>query len=186
MDCSMPGFPVLHHLPELAQTHVHWVGVAIQPAHPLSSASLLVFSFSQHQGLFKWVSSSHQVAKVLELQLQHQSFHWILRTYFLQIDWLDLLAVQGTLKSLLQHHNSKVSLLWRSAFFMVQLSNPYMTTGKTIALTVWTFVDKVMSLLFNILSRFVIAFLPRNMQASFNLMAVVTIISSKKARHIPK
>ena len=77
-------------------------------------------------------------------------------------DWLDLLAVQGTLKSFLQHHNSKASVLWLSAFFMVQLSHPYMTTGKTIALTRWTFVGKVMSLLFNMLSRLVIAFLPRN------------------------
>ena len=79
-----------------------------------------------------------------------------------RMDWLDLLAVQGTLKSLLQHHSSKASILWRSAFFIVQLSHPYMTTGKTIALTRWTFVDKVMSLLFNILSRLVITFLPRS------------------------
>ena len=78
------------------------------------------------------------------------------------MDWLDLLAVQGTLKSLLQHHNSKASILWCSAFFMVQLSHPYMTTGKTIALTRWTFVSKVMSLLFNTLSRLVIVFLPRS------------------------
>ena len=76
------------------------------------------------------------------------------------MDWLDLLAVQGTLKSLLQHHSSKASILWCSAFFIVQLPHPYMTTGKTIALTRWTFVDKVMSLLFNMLSRLVIAFLP--------------------------
>ena len=79
-----------------------------------------------------------------------------------RIDWLDLLAVQGTLQNLLQHHSSKASILWHSAFFMVQLSHPYMTTGKTIALTRWTFVGKVMSLLFNMLFRFVIAFLPRN------------------------
>jgi len=79
-----------------------------------------------------------------------------------RMDWLDLLAVQGTLKSLLQHHSSKASILWCSAFFIVQLSHPYMTTGKTTALTKWTFVDKVMSLLFNILSRLVITFLPRS------------------------
>ena len=79
-----------------------------------------------------------------------------------RMDWLDLLAVQGTLMSLLQHHSSKASILWCSAFFIVQLSHPYMTTGKTIALTIWTFVDRVTSLLFNILSRFVIAFLPRS------------------------
>ena len=83
MDCSTPGFPVHHQLPELTQTHVHWVGDTIQPSHPLSSHSLPTFNLSQHQGLFKWVSSLHQVAKVLEFQLQHQSFQWIFRTDFL-------------------------------------------------------------------------------------------------------
>ena len=86
MDCSIPDFSVLHHLLKLAQTHVHWVGYAIQPSHPLSSPSP-TFNLSQHQGLFKWVGSSHQVAKGLELQLQHQSFKWILRVDFLY-DWL--------------------------------------------------------------------------------------------------
>ena len=76
MDCSTPGLPVHHQLPELTQTHVHWVGNAIQPSHPLSSPSLPAFNLSQHQGLFKWVSSLHQVAKLLEFQLQHQSFQW--------------------------------------------------------------------------------------------------------------
>ena len=83
MDCSTPGFPVHHQLPELAQTHVHKVGDAIKPSHPLSASSPPTFNLSQHQGLFKWVSSSHQVAKVLEFQLQHQSFQWIFRTDFL-------------------------------------------------------------------------------------------------------
>ena len=129
MDCSTPGLPVHHQLPEFTQTHVHWVGDAIQPAHPLSSPSPPAFNLSQHQGLFQWVSSSHQMAKVLEFQLQHQSFQWIFQTD-LQNGWLDLLAVQGTLKSLLQHHSSKALILWRSAFFTVQLSHPYMTTGK--------------------------------------------------------
>ena len=95
--------------------------------------------------------SSHQVAKVLEFQLQHQSFQGIFRTDFLWVDWLYLLAVQGTLESLLQHHSSKASIIGCSAFFIVQLSHPSMTTGKTIALTRWTFVGKVMSLLFNML-----------------------------------
>ena len=113
-------------------------------------------------GLFQWVRSSHQVAKWLEFQLQHQSFQWIFRTNFLGIDWLDLLAVLGTPKSLLQHHSSRASILQGSAFFMVQLSHLYMNTRKTIALTRWTFVGKVMSLLFNMLSRFLIAFLPRS------------------------
>ena len=82
-DCSTHSFPVLHHLPESAQTHVHWVGDAIQPSHPLLSPSPPTFNLAQHQGLFKWVSLSHQVAKVLEFQLQHQSFQWIFRTDFL-------------------------------------------------------------------------------------------------------
>ena len=93
-----------------------------------------------------------------------------------RMDWLDLLVVQGTLKSLLQHHSSKASILWCSAFFTVQFSHPYMTTGKTVALTRWTFVDKVMSLLFNMLSRLVIAFLLRS-KCPFNFMAAVTIFS---------
>ena len=163
MDYSTPGLPVHHQPLELTQTHVHWVGDAIQPSHPLSSPSPPAFNLSQHQGLFKWVSSSHQVAKVLEFQLQHQSFQWIFRTLIsFRMDWLYLPAVQGTLKSLLQHHSSKASILRRSAFFTVQLSHPCMTTGKTIALTRWTFVGKVMSLLFNMLSRLVITFLPRS------------------------
>ena len=134
VDCSTPGLPVHHQLPESTQTHVHWVGDAIQPSHPLSSPSPPAFNLSQYQGLFKWVTSLHQMAKVLEFQLQHQSFQWIQDWFPLEIDWLDLFEVQGTLKSLLQHHGSKASVL-SSAFFIVQLSYPYMTTGKTIALT---------------------------------------------------
>ena len=105
----------------------------------------------------------------MELQLQYWSFSFSISPsneysglISFRVDWLDLLAVQGTLKSFLQHHSSKASILLRSAFFMVQLLHQYMTTGKTIALTIWTFVGKVMSLLFNTLSRFVIAFLPRS------------------------
>ena len=97
----------------------------------------------------------------MELQLQHQSFPTVFRLISFRIDWLDLLPFQETLKSLLQHLCSKASILWCSVFFLVQLSHPYMTTGNTKALTVWTFVSKVMSLLFNMLSRFVIVFLPR-------------------------
>ena len=163
MDCSTPGFPVLHHLPELAQTLVHWVGDSIQPSSPLSSPSSTAFNLAQHQGLFQWIGSSHQVAKVWELQLQQQSFSEYSGLISFSIDWFDFLAVQGTLKSLLQHHSSKASILRHSAFFIVHLSHPYLTTGKTIALTTrWTFVGKVMSLLFNTLSRLVIAFLPRS------------------------
>ena len=160
--CSTPGLPVHHQLPEFTQTHVHWVGDAIQPSHPLSSPLPPAFNISQHQGLFKWVSSPHQVSKGLEFQLQHQSLQWTPRLISFRMDWLDLLAVQGTLKSLLYHHSSKTSILWYSTFFIVQISHPYMTTGKTIALTRRTFVGKVMSLLFNMLSRLVITFLPRS------------------------
>ena len=149
------GFPVC--LLRLMSTE------SVMPSnHPLSSPSPPAFSLIQHQGLFKWVSSSHQVAKVLEFQLQHQSFQWTPRTDSFRMDWLDLLSVQGTLKSLLQHHSSKASILLHSAFFIVQLSHPYMTTGKTKALTRQTFIGKVMSLLFNMLSRLVITFLPRS------------------------
>ena len=129
MDCSTPGIPVHQQLSEFAQTHVHRVSDSIQPSHPLSSPSPHTSNLSQHQGLFQWVSSSHQVAKILEFQLQHQAFQWIFRTDFLRMDWLDLLAVQGTLKSL-QHHSSKGSILWCSAFFIVQLSHPHMTMEK--------------------------------------------------------
>ena len=122
MDCSTPGFPVLHHLPELAQTHVHRIANAIQTSHPLLSPSPPAFNLSQHQGLFYWIGSSHQVANALEFQ--HQSFQWIFRTDFLSIDCFDFFVVQGTLKSLLQqHHCSKASVLWLPAFFMVQLSH---------------------------------------------------------------
>ena len=154
VDCSMPGFPVHHQLSELAQTQVHWLGDAIQPSHPLSSLSPPAFNLSQNQGPFQWVGSSQQVAKVLELQLHYKSFQWILGLIFFRIDWNDLLAVQRTLKSSLQHHNSKASILWCSAFFMVRFSHPYITTGKNIALTRRTFVGKVMSLLFNMLSSY--------------------------------
>ena len=136
---------------------------SFQPSLPLSSPFPPAFNLSQHQGLFKWVNSLYQVAKVLEFQLQHQSFQWIFRTDLqsdttewlnwtelnsFRMGWLDLLAVQGTLKSILQHCSSKASILRYSAFFIVQLSHPYMTTGKTIALTRRTFVGKVICLCF--------------------------------------
>ena len=135
MDCSIPGFPVHHQLPKLAQTHVHQVSDAIQPSHPLSSPSPPEFNPSQHHHLFQKVSSSHQVAKVLEFQLQHQFSNEYSGLISFRMDWLDLLAVQGALKSLLQHHSSRASILWCSVFLMVQFSHPHMTTGKTIALT---------------------------------------------------
>ena len=118
---STPALPVRHKLPESTQTHVHWVSDAIQPSNPLSPSSPPALNLSQHLGLFQWVGSSHQVTKVLGFQLQHQSFQWTPRTGLLWMDWLDLLAVQGTLKSLLQHYSSKESILRHSALLIVQL-----------------------------------------------------------------
>ena len=161
MDCSMPDFPVHHQLPKLSQTHVHRVGDAIQPSHPL----LVPFSSCLHS-FPALVFSSESVLHIRWPKDWSFSFSIIPSNEYsglisFRIDWLDLLAVQGTLKSLLQHYSSKASILRPSAFFIVQLSHPYMTTGKTIALTRWTFVGRVMSLLFNMLSRLVIVFLPR-------------------------
>ena len=129
MDCSCP---VHHQLPELDRTHVHRVGDAIQPPHPLSSPSSPAISLSQHLGLFQSVSSSHQVARVLEFQFSISPSNEYSGLISFRIDCFDLLAVQGTLKSLLQHHSSKASILWCSAFFMVQLSQRYMIIGKTV------------------------------------------------------
>ena len=139
MDCSMPDFPVHHQLPELTQTHVHWVGDVIN--HLIFCHPLLFLP-----SIFPSISVFSNEAVLISFRM----------------DWFDLFAVQGTLKSLLQHHSSKAPILWHSAFFIVQLSHPYMTTGKTIALTRWSFVGKPMSLLLNVLSRLVIAFLPRS------------------------
>ena len=161
MDCSMPGFPVCHQLPELTQTHVHWVCDAVQAlilCCPLlfppsifpsirifSKESVLSIRWSKYWSFSFSISSSNEYSGQVSFR----------------IDWIDLLAVQGTLKSLLQHHSSKASILRRSAFFIVQLSHPYMITGETTALTRWTFVGKVLSL-FNKLSGLVIAFLSRS------------------------
>ena len=149
MNLSTPGLPVHHQLPEFTQTHIHRVGDDIQPSHPLLSLIHLppippnIRVFSNESTLrMKWPeywSFSFSIIPSKEIP-----------GLIFRMDWLDLLAVQGTLKSLLRHHSSKASILWHSAFFIVQLSHPYMTTGKTIALTRWTFVGKVMSLLLNI------------------------------------
>ena len=162
MGCSTPGFLVHHQFLELTQTHVHWVGNAIQPSLPLSFPLLLpaifpsIGVFSNESVLpIRWpkywsfsfsISPSNEYSGLISFRM----------------DLLDFLAVHGTLKSLLWHHSSKASILQLSAFFIVQLSHPYMTTGNTIALTRWTFFGKVISLLFNMLSRFVITFLPRS------------------------
>ena len=162
MDCSMPSFPVHHQLTELTQILVHRVGDAIQPSHPLlsillppsifpsirvfSSESILCIRWPKYWSFSFSLSPSNEYSGLISFRM----------------DWLDLLPVQGTFTNLLQHHSSKASIFWCSAFFIVQLSHSYMTTGKTIALTKQTFVGKVMPLLFNMLSRLVIAFLPRS------------------------
>ena len=162
MDCSTPGFPVHHHLPQLAQTHVHQGGDAIQPSHPLSSPSPSTFNLSQHQGLSNESVLHIRWPKYWSFSFSISPSNEYSGLISFRIDWLDLLAVQVTLKSLLQHYSSKASILQCSAFFVVHLSPPYMTTGKTIALTIQTYIGKGMSLLFNMLSRLVITFLPRS------------------------
>ena len=148
MNRSTPGLPVDHQLPEFTQTYVHWVGDAIQPSHPLSFPSPPASIFPSTR-----VFSNESTLRMrwpkywsFSFSISPSNEHPGLISF--RMDWLDLLAVQRTLKSLLQHHSSKASILRCSAFFIVQLSHPYTTTGKTIALTRWTFVGKVMSLLF--------------------------------------
>ena len=160
MECSTPGSPVSHCLPEFAQTHVHWVSDAIQSSHALSPLLLLPSSFpasEPNEGALhiRW-------PKYWSFSFSISSSNAYSGFISFKIYWFDLLAVQGALKSLCQHHSSKVAILWHSAFFMVQISHLYVTAGKTIPLTIWTFVGQVIPLLFNTLSRFVIAFLPRS------------------------
>ena len=179
MDYSTPGLPVHYQLLELIQTHIHSVGVAIQLSLPLlspsppaifpsirvfSNESILRISWPKYCSFHFSNSSSSEYSGLISFRM----------------DWLDLFAVQGTLKSLLQHHSSKAPVLQCSAFFILQLSHPYMTPRKTISLTRWTFVGKVISLLFNMLSRLFITFLPRS-KCLFNFMAAVTICSDSGA-----
>ena len=152
MNHSTPGLPVHHQLPKSTQTRVHWVGDAIQPSHPLSSPSPPALNLSQQQGLSNESALCIRRPKYWSFSFKISPTNEHSGLISFRMDWLDLLAVQGTLKSFLQHHSSKALILWCSAFFIVQLSHPYMTTGKAIALTRRTFVGKVMSLLFNILS----------------------------------
>ena len=160
MDCNMPGLPVYHQFPEFTQTHVHWLGDSIKLSHPLFSPSPPAFNLSQHQVFSNESVLPIRWPKYWSFSISPSNEYSGLISF--RMDWLDLLAVQGTLKSLLQHHSSKASILQHSAFFILQLSHPYMTTGETIALTRRIFVGEVMSLLLNMLSRFVIAFLPRS------------------------
>ena len=162
MNSSSSGFPVQHQLPEFTQTHAHWVDDVIQPSHPLSSPS-------PHSSIFPSIRVFSNESALCFRCPEYWSFSFNISPsnehpglISFRIDWLDLLAVQGTLKSLLQHHTSKVSILHHLVFLIVYLSHPCMTTGKTIALTKQTFVDKVISLLFNMVPRLVTTFLPRN------------------------
>ena len=180
MDCSTPGLPVHYHLPEFTQTHVHWVCDAIQPSHPVILFSSCLQSFPA-SGSFQMSQLFASGGQSFSFNISHSNEHPGLISF--RMDWLDLLAVPVTLKSLLQHHSSKASILLHSPFFIVQLSHPYMTTGKTIALTRRSFVGKVMSMLFNMLSRLVITFLPRSKRLYF--MAAVTICSDFGAQNLP-
>ena len=182
IDCSMPGFPVFHHFLEIAQTHVHRVGDTIQPSHPLSSPSPPAFNLSQLQ--------EFPLESVLWIRWpKYWSFNFSIspsneysRLISFRMDWLDILVVHRSLKSLLQHHSLKASILWHIAFFIVQLSHPYMTTGKSIALIRWTFVGKTMSLLSNMLFRLVITFLSRSnyLLISWILSPCAVILERKK------
>ena len=162
MNRSMLGLPVHHQLPEFSQTHVHRVRDAIQPSRPLSASSPPASNPSQHQSFSNESTLRMRWPKYWSFSFSIIPSKEIPGLISFRMDWLDPLAVQGTLKSLLQHHSSKASILWHSTFFIVQLSHSYITTGKTIASTRRTFVGKEMSLLFNMLSRLVITFLPRS------------------------
>ena len=138
MNRSMPGLPVHHQLPESTQTHVHCVSDAIQPSHPLLLPSPPALNLSQHQVFSKESALRIRWPKYWSFSFNISPTNEYPGLISFRIDWLDLLAVQGTLKSLLQHHSSKASNLQHSAFFIVQLSHPYMTTGKTIKITSFT------------------------------------------------
>ena len=187
MNCSTPGFPVLHYLQEFAQSHDHWVSDAIQPSHPLSSPSPPALNLSQHQGFFPyWVGLHIRWPKYWSFSFSISPSNEYLRLISFRIDWFDLFAVQGILKSLLQNHSSNASILGHSAFFVVQLSHLNMTTRKTIASTIWTFVIKVMFLFFNMLSRFVTAFPPRSKHLSISWLQSpsAVILEPKKIKFV--
>ena len=148
VDCSIPSFPVLHHLLEFAQTHVYRVGDAIQPSCPLSSPYPPALNLAQSRVFFNEWALPIRWPKDWSLSFSISPSYEYSGLISFRIDWFDLLTIQGTLKSLLQHHSLKASVLWGLLFFIVQLSHLCMTTGKTIALTIWSFVSKVMSLLF--------------------------------------
>ena len=162
MDCSMPGFPDYHQLLEFTQTHVHAVSDTIQLSHPLSSPSPPAFNLSRIRVFSDELVLHVRWPKYWSFSFSISPSNEYSGLISFRVDWLDLLAFQETFKSLLQNHSSNASIPQCSAFFIIQLSHPYMTTGKTIALTRRTFVGKVMSLLFNMQSMLVITFLPRS------------------------
>ena len=163
MDCSTPDFPVLHHLPGSAQIHLHWVDDAIQPFHPLLSPSPPALNLPQHHGLFQWVSSLHQMVKSIEASVSASVLPMNIQSWFpLRCTGLIFLLSKGLSRVFSSTTVWRHQFFRHSAFFIVQLSHPYMTTGKTTVLTTWTFVGKVMSLLLNMRPRFVIAILPRS------------------------
>ena len=186
MDCSTPVFSVHHEFLELAQNHVCRVGDDIQPSHPLLPLLPLPSIFPSIRVFFNELALHIRRPKDWSFSFSISLSNDYSGLISFRIDWFDLLAVQGTLKSLLQHHSSKASILWHSDFFMAQLSHPYMTTGKTIVLTIWTFVGKVMSLLFNMLSKFAIAFLPRSkcLLISWLQLPSAVILESKKIKSV--
>ena len=188
MDCSMPGFPVYHKLLEPTQTHVHRVGDAIKPSHPLLSLSLPAFNLSQQQVFSNDLLLRISWPKYWSFSFSSSPSNIYSGLSSFRMDWLDLLAVQRTLESLLQHHNSKASILQHSAFFIVQLSHSYMTTGKTTALTRWTFVSikKKKSLLFNMLANLDIAFLPRSKRLLISWLKSpsAVILETKKIKSV--
>ena len=139
MDCSMPGFSVLHYLAEFAQTHVHWISRAIQTPYPLLPSSSPALNIFQHQGLFQWVSLHIRWLKYWSFSFNISLSNKYSGLISFRVDWFELLATRGTLKNLFQHHSSKASILRYSTFFSVQLSHLYMTTGKTITLTIQPF-----------------------------------------------
>ena len=168
INCSMPGLPVLHQLPEFTQIcpSTWWCHPLLFPPsifpniRVFSNESALRIRWPKYWSFSFSISPSNEHPGLISFRM----------------DWLDLLAVKGNLKSLLQHHNSKTSVLWCSAFFIVQLSHPYMTTGKTIALTRWTSIDKLMSTLFNMLSRLVISFFPRNKHLLISWLQLPSVV----------
>ena len=178
MDCRKPSLPVHHQFPQFTQTHVHWVSDAIQPSHSLSYPSPPTFNLSQHQGLFKLVFRIRW-PKYYSFSFSIRPSNEYSELISFRMDSLDRLPVKKTLKSLLHHNSSKASILQCSAFFRVQLSHPYMTTAKTIVLTRQTFVDKLMSLLFNKLSRLVITFLPRSKHLLISWLQSPSAVISK-------